>query len=35
VILANYGMPVGAINGTKINDFYINLNTGWMYRRTS
>jgi hypothetical protein len=34
-IIAEYGVPTGDVVGTRINDFYIDLNTGWMYRRTS
>jgi hypothetical protein len=34
-ILADNGEPVGDIAGTRINDFYIDLDTGWMYRRTA
>jgi hypothetical protein len=34
-ILANSGIPIGNIAGTRINDFYIDLDTGWMYRRTA
>jgi hypothetical protein len=34
-ILANYGVPTGDIGGTRVNDFYIDLNTGMMYRRST